>query len=451
VEGDLRLQGQAWDWFDPGRGEPDYAFLGARLRARLKYSSPGLSGLLEVQDVQMSGLPRGAVLPAPAGQMGVGGVYFNHIQASSANSTGVRQIYLKIGDPKDLSVQLGRFDYASGQEVLSGDPTLDWLLRVRVGQRLLGSFGYTEFGRSFDGIRLDADWEPAHLTALAARPTQGGFEPRFAVEMDRVFVSNLALTLKKGEGLPDATGQIFWNRYDDTRQVPFVDNRPAPLRGQVAAQGGIHIDTCGLQFASKLGQDGDALLWYAHQTGRWGRLTHRADAATLELGYRFSGADWQPWVRAGYTWFSGDGNPNDGLHTTFYAPLPTARLYARFPFYTLANLRDAFGQLLLSPSRDTRIRLDLDLLSLDRSADLWYVGGGATQNQGSIFGYAGRPGGGGRRLATLVGLGLDHTFDEHNSLSVYYGYAWGGEVVRQSFPADTRGSLFLVEYNLSLP
>lgn len=156
-------------------------------------------------------------------------------------------------------------------------------------------------------------------------------------------------------------------------------------------------------------------------------------------------------MRAGYTQFSGDADPSDRRHGTFYAPLPTAGAFARFPFYALANLRDVFGQVILTPSEATRVRLDLDLLRLENPSDLWYFGGGATQNQGGVFGYAGRPSGGGSGLATLAALGVDHSFDDRNSLSFYYGHAFGGEVVRSTFPVDPAGDLILLEYNLKFP
>lgn len=178
-------------------------------------------------------------------------------------AAGLRQGFLEIGDPKGVQAQLGRFDYASATEVASGDPVLDSLVSTRLSQRMIGLFGYTDFSRSFDGLRLDVDGPVLHVTRLAARPTQGGFEPHFAVGMDRVFLGNLSATLKKSEVLPASTAQMFWTRYDDTRNVPFVDNRPPALRGTVAGQGGIHLDTLGLHFVSRLGQNGDVLLWYA--------------------------------------------------------------------------------------------------------------------------------------------------------------------------------------------
>jgi hypothetical protein len=46
---------------------------------------------------------------------------------------------------------------------------------------------------------------------------------------------------------------------------------------------------------------------------------------------------------------SGDGNPNDNTHGTFFQVLPTPRPYARFPFFNMMNNEDTFGMLILRP------------------------------------------------------------------------------------------------------
>ena len=119
-----------------------------------------------------------------------------------------------------------------------------------------------------------------------------------------------------------------------------------------------------------------------------------------EGGYRFDSIAWQPWFRFGYTVGSGDDNPKDGAHETFFQILPTPRLYAFFPFFNIMNMNEAMGQLVPDPLPAIEVETSLHELWLDSSKDLWYTGGGAYNN--SIFGYTGRPSVGHGYLGTLA-------------------------------------------------
>ena len=452
ADADLRMLGQSWSWFTPTAPfDGAYSFLGERLRARVRCKGEGFGALFELQENALLGLPTHAVAPAPQGQLGLGASYAAVAQRPSISSLGLRQALLRIGRPDDVVLQFGRMEYASGMEVPNADdPILNWMKRARIKDRLIGTFDFSEFGRTFDAGRLDVDGEFDHFSAFLAWPTQGGFESHFATEMPRVRVSNVAWTFKHSLRLPDSEAQVFWMRYDDTRNVPFVDNRPIPRRGVVSTQGGIHIDSYGFHFVSRLGSQGDALAWYAHQTGRWGTLTHKADAYAVELGWRPKDVAWNPWFRVGHAYMSGDPNPSDAQHNTFYSPLPTVRAYARFPFYGLMNLDDSFAQVLLAPWKGGTVRFDAHALSLASSADLWYAGSGAFQENGS-FGMAGRPSGRKSGLATLLDASIEHSFDQNNKLSLYFGRAFGGSVIKSIYPRNANGSMLFLDYSLRLP
>ena len=121
------------------------------------------------------------------------------------------------------------------------------------------------------------------------------------------------------------------------------------------------------------------------------------------------------------------------------------------PFYTEANLKDVFVQLMLKPTAQTTARFDAHLLNLASARDLWYAGSGATQNQGAIQGFAGRPGGGGSHLGTLVDLGLDHQLDSNQKLSFYAGHVFGGDVPAANYMASPNANFFFLEYQLKVP
>jgi len=443
ANGTFQILGESWNWFNPQNGlENDYSYLSMRLRGRLRVEGPKFYALAEVQEVQQLGLPTRAIGPAPIGQMGLGALYFAHALRPSINTAGVRQAYLRFGEADKSRLQIGRFDYASGVEVMTGDPILDWIKRERIKNRLIGIFEYTAYDRSFDGLRLDADSAEGHLTAFAARPTQGGTEPHFATEITKIFIGDLSYTFKSPNSPPDYEAQLFWVRYDDGRDVPMVDNRPPTLRGRVNTQGGLHINTLGFHYVTRLGAQGDFLAWYAHQMGKWGTQNQAADAFTVEAGYRIPDLPWRPWVRAGFAQFSGDGNPLDNTHSTFLSPLPTVRVFARLPYYTMSNARDVYAQLILSPSRQTTLRSELHFVSLATPQDLWYTGSGATQGQG-INGYAGRPSGGSSGLGTLLDLSVEHRFDPDNLLVLYAGHVFGGGVQKNIYPGSPANWIFL--------
>ena len=115
----------------------------------------------------------------------------------------------------------------------------------------------------------------------------------------------------------------------------------------------------------------DAMLWGAAQTGRWGRQQHRAGAVDVEGGIQpklLPGL--QPWLRGGFYRGSGDGNPNDNSHGTFFQILPTPRPFARFPFFNMMNNQDTFGMLILRPNAKFTWSGEFHSLRLSNPADL---------------------------------------------------------------------------------
>jgi hypothetical protein len=140
---------------------------------------------------------------------------------------------------------------------------------------------------------------------------------------------------------------------------------------------------------------------------------------------------------------SGDADPADGRHGTFFQVLPTPRIYARLPFHNLMNLEEAFGSLVLRPTARLSIRGDARALRLASAADLWYLGGGAFEEES--FGFAGRPAGGSTDLATLLDLGAEYRLTPRLIASAYFGRAGGGEVIRQIYPAGPNASLGFLE------
>jgi hypothetical protein len=138
-----------------------------------------------------------------------------------------------------------------------------------------------------------------------------------------------------------------------------------------------------------------------------------------------------PWLRAGYNRSSGDDNPADDTHGTFLQLLPTARIYAQFPFFNLMNNEDLFTQLILKPHSRVTLRSDYHWLRVTESVDLWYAGGGATNSK--VFGFAGLPASGRHELAQLVDASVTLSLLKQLTAYAYYGRAFGQGVVKATF------------------
>ena len=94
----------------------------------------------------------------------------------------------------------------------------------------------------------------------------------------------------------------------------------------------------------------DALGWFVTQFGKWGRIDHTGWATIAEAGWQPKAlTKLRPWLRAGLAMSSGDDDPLDDTHKSFFQILPTPRPYARFPFYDMVNNNAFYGILTLHP------------------------------------------------------------------------------------------------------
>jgi hypothetical protein len=385
---------------------------------------------------------------APLGQYGLGASYF----AANQGNTNVAGFFVKQGffriKEENSSVQLGRFEFADGMEGTPKDPTLTALRASRIQQHLIGTFGFSDVRRSFDGGHYDWSSSGWDFTAVGAIPTRGVFQTDGWGWVKTPFFY-AAVTRDVSHGHSNAEWRAFAVYYNDDRPVVKTDNRPAAAKAHDF--GGINIATFGghyIQDAITGAGTFDLLGWGAVQTGTWGTETQKSGAANGELGFQPNGfGRLRPWIRGGYFWSSGDGNPNDNTHGTFFIMLPTPRVYARFPFYNEMNNTDAFGELILRPWKRVTFRSDVHDLWLSNSHDLWYGGGGAFQPW--TFGYLGRPSNGLKGLATVYDTSGDFQLSRALSLGLYFGYAQGGAVIKKIFPKgpDSKFGFIEMDYN----
>lgn len=436
----LRVRGEFVDWFEPppgvaAPGAERYAFFASQLRLGARLLFPHVEVGVEMQDTRITGLPSDATLPAPFGPLGTGATYFLFTHDTTQGEPFLKQGFatLRRGG---AAATFGRFDYRDGLETVPADATLAFVKRTRIAERLVGPFEFTHVTRSFDGVRLAYDRPWWNLTALGVRPTRGGFEVSANGEIQDVWLAGLAATLKQLPVGPPIDARLFYLYYEDDRDVAKTENtripgRPATLAPQTGA---LAIHTIGAHALTAVDAGPgivDLLAWAAAQTGRWGSEDHAAWAYALEAGYQLPRVPWSPWLRTGIDRSSGDGDPFDGHHRTFFQILPTARTYAQLPFFNLMNLQDVFASMILRPSDVVTVRSDYHWLRLTEGADLWYSGGGAQNDD--IFGFTGTPANGRRALAQLVDLSATVAVTNWMTLAGYYGHAFGGDVVGQTF------------------
>lgn len=106
-----------------------------------------------------------------------------------------------------------------------------WLKQQRISQRLLGNFGFTHVGRSFDGLEFTYPTPKSTLTFFGGIPTRGVFDLHGMDTLPEVRVAYLAYTRPYQRGRFQADTQLFGIYYDDTRGgVLKADNRPLPER-----------------------------------------------------------------------------------------------------------------------------------------------------------------------------------------------------------------------------
>ena len=445
VSGSIHERYEDWDFFQ-AKGENSYGYSGSLLRLMFSQKEHSYDWGVELAAPILLGIPNHAVQPAPLGQLGLGGSYYAaNRNNQDAASVFVKQAFLRFKG-EHSNVRFGRFEFIDGGEVTPKDETLAIVKRDGISQRLIGNFGFSDVQRSFDGAQYTYSNGAWNFTAFSAVPDRGVFQVD-GWGWVKTPVTYVALTKQATLGSSKAEWRIFGIYYNDDRGVLKTDNRSAAVRAKDPR--GIDIGTFGghyIQAIPTAAGTFDLLGWGALQTGRWGLLTQRSGAGAVEAGFQPKIAKAaRPWLRGGYFYSTGDSNPNDDTHGTFFAILPTPRVFARFPFFNEMNNRDLFGELMLRPSKALTLRSDVHGLWLASSHDLWYSGGGAFQPW--TFGFNGRPSNGATGLATLYDISADYQWTRALATGLYFGYARGGAVVAHIFPGGRDAKFGFVEAN----
>src|SRR5262245_10936390 len=229
--GSLRLRMESWDWFDTDKADNAYTFGAAALRFGLSQSRETIEWQLEGEVPVLLGAPNNAIAPAPQGQLGLGAAY------SAASGRQDASLIFKQGfvrfkglfGARASSLKLGRFEFSDGAEVAPSDPTLAIVKRDHIAQRLIGSFGFSHVGRSFDGVQFAHNFKAGNFTFVGARPTEGVFQLNGNDELEVDFYYG-AFTRPQKFKTGETEWRVFALHYHDGRATLKTDSRPQALR-----------------------------------------------------------------------------------------------------------------------------------------------------------------------------------------------------------------------------
>jgi Alginate export len=445
ISGEVRGRGEFWNWFLRDT-RTHYAFGQSLLQVKLSQQGSKYGWKISVVQPSLYALPDNAFTPSTRAPLGYGAFYY----AANGNERNVAGAFLQEAfvsirglDHNHSMLRVGRFRFNEGLEKKPESADLAWLVRERTSQRLIGDSDWTGITRSFDGAHFSSDiGSDTNVTLLAGRVTKGVFQTDGIGEMD-VETFYGAFTREFPTPKTESQLRVFALGYRDGRNAVKVDNRP--LAARVADTSDLNIGTFGISYAlvAPIRYVGkwDLVVWGAEQIGHWGVLTQRANSALFELGWHPPIPKLRPWLRAGAFFASGDGNPNDGKHTTFFQPLPTEQLYARLPFYTLQNTEDYTGQVIFQPTHNLELRSEVHKVKLHQALDQWYLGTGAFQN--STFGYYALGDSGHRGLGNYVDFSTKYQVSSHLAVNFYIGVMSGKAAETASLKGKKGGFTFL--------
>jgi len=410
-----------------------YGFTSLRLRfgLDLKWKRVTLHGL---------GQASGAVSLPASGSFGIGTAYFASSGGAdtSPGQVGLAELSLTLKPGPRWSFTAGRIGLRDGVEVLTGDARFDNIKQTRLAERLLGTWDWVNVGRRFDGVTAAYDRERWNLFGFGARVLAGGVDYDDAFEqLDGVDVYGAVFTAKRGWWLPESEVRVI--------SILERDARPST---KASLGDRLLIDALGASLVGLYPRGHgavDLMLWAAYERGDYGAQSHSAAAFIAEGGYGWVAAAWAPWLRGGIAYASGDGNPADGRHGTFFNMVPTNhKFYGYQDVVAFQNLTDTYGELRLAPHPKVRLGLEAQLLRLANTRDAWYGGSGAANN--TAFGYTTTRLSGERELPADIGVEVDFlsSWAVHRRVALELGLSrfQGGDAAELLYPVRSSFTWF---------
>lgn len=350
IGGEARYRYEFRDDADFNRDVDDVlSFVGSRLRLHVGLMpTPDLELFFQIQDARLFGAEAST--------------------ASNEKNLDLHQGFVKIRLAVPIDLVVGR------QELVFGD------------SRLVGNFGWSNVGRSFDGARVAYRSErvradlwgmitkqfgsnvgPDPTFGPSNRDTQQFYGLYTSARFDPVVIEPYVMLLRD-TGNPNETDPLT-----GVLVSPFT--APA-ARGQDRATAGMRVDGAAWERALEVTLEG------AYQTGRMeGRgpaaaLDVKAYAYAVRAGYTLPAAV-KPRIGVEYDYASGDSSPTDDRIETFENLFPTNHIhYGYMDYVGWRNMQDLRVSLGMKPTAQSGVSLDYHRFKLAESDDHWYAASG---------------------------------------------------------------------------
>ena len=247
--------------------------------------------------------------------------------------------FLGIGEGP-VSIRLGRQELAYGTE------------------RLMGTFGWSNVGRSHDAAKITLGWEKFWVDSFFSWVQRAGGNQYYG----------------GGYGHWDVTETID----DEPFFIVFNDNDGAPAAGRLT------VYTIGNRLTGMVGTSLDFNLEGALQFGKSGGNDIFAYAGHGSGGFTFD-TPIKPRVGLEYNIASGDSNPTGGTVKTFNNLIPTNHdKYGYMDFVGWRNIHNPRFSFSLKPAKDLTTALDYHAFFLMNSEDGLYRASGARMRAGAV-------------------------------------------------------------------
>lgn len=259
------------------------------------------------------------------------------------NALDLHQAYLTLENLFGISLTAR----AGRQEINYGD------------QRLIGAFGWSNYGRAFDALLLNYKWNIISADLFGAKIIESNDGDN---DTD---LAGLHITLSSENMRPEVNAYIFYKR----------DSGGAST-SQELWTGGARVNFIGLK----------GLTATAEGAYQWGlkeqrKLKIQAFAGALKAKYTFP-VMFKPEILAEYDIASGDRDGSDNKYETFDNLYPTNHPhYGYMDYMSWKNMQDIRAGLGFKPMDKVSINADYHILSLFTNKDNWYRASGAVMIQ----------------------------------------------------------------------
>lgn len=179
-----------------------------------------------------------------------------------------------------------------------------------------------------------------------------------------------------------------------------------------------------------------------YQFGDWGAQNQSAGFATVGLGRDWSKRKYKPKMMLYYDYASGDQDPNDGTHGTFFQYFGLVHKYFGFAdLVARQNIHDLNGQCFLTLNKKTTLLFWHHIFWLDSPRDGLYNAAGVrtlydpTGNSGSYVGQE-------------TDFTCQYNINPYSDLLIGYSHFWAGDFVENLAPNGNDIDFTYVQYSI---